>query len=139
MNEQKNIDIVKQAYDAFQRGDIPAVLDRLSPDIDWEAGVGLGDKVPIGGRRRGLDQVARFFTTLNENQTFEQFEPREYIAQGDRVVVLGYYKATVKHTRRPMSSEWAMVFTVRNGKVTQFREFTDTSAALSAYGVPVHA
>jgi hypothetical protein len=139
MDEQKNVDLVRQAYDAFKRGDIPNLLGRLSQDVDWEAMVGVGNKVPTGGRRKGLEQVARFFGTLDTNMAFQQFEPREFIAERDRVVVLGYYKGTVKPTGRPFSSEWAMVFTVENGKITKFQEFTDSSAILSAFGVPVHA
>jgi len=68
---------------------------------------------------------------------FQAFEPREFIAQGDTVVAIGFYKATVKATRKQTASDWAMVFNFRNGKIVRFREFTDSAAIVRAYGAPV--
>lgn len=135
--DEQNVNVVKQAFTAFKQGDIPNLLSRISPEVDWEAVVGVGERVPTGGRRKGLEQVARFFTTLDQTTTFEQFEPQEFVAQGDKVVTLGEYKGTVKSTGRPFSCQFAMVFTVRNGKITKFQEFTDTAAVLQSYNVPV--
>ena len=68
--------------------------------------------------------------------TFEVFEPREFVAQGDKVVVLGYYKARTA-AGRPFASDWVMIFTVANGKVARFQEFTDVAALNAAFeGVP---
>ena len=57
---------------------------------------------------------------------FDRFEPREFIAQGDRVVVLGYYSGKGRTTGRSFGTNWAMVFTVKEGKVTGFHEYFDT-------------
>ncbi len=131
MNEKENTQLVMQAYDKFKSGDIPGVLELLSDDIEWE--LDKTENVPFTGVRKGKEQVADFFSVLNQHQHPLQFEPREFIAQGDRVVALGHYAWSVKSTDRVFESDWAEVFTVQNGKITRFREFADTAAGAAAY------
>ena len=64
---------------------------------------------------------------------FKRFEPRDFFADGDKVVVLGFYESVIKTTGRTFAAEWVMVFTLRDGKVARFREFTDTVALSAAY------
>ena len=78
-------------------------------------------------------QVADFFSKLAEMQDVERFEPQEFVAQGDVVVALGHYKWRVKSTSRSFESDWAHVFTIRNGKVVKFHEYYDTNAGVEAY------
>jgi ketosteroid isomerase-like protein len=85
MSERTNTDVVQQGYEAFGRGDIPAVLDLLTDDVEW---IQQGPSViPFAGTRHGHEGVAEYFSVLDENLEFEQFEPREFVAQGDTVVV----------------------------------------------------
>jgi hypothetical protein len=136
VGEQENAAVVRQAYAAFRSGDIRSVLALLHKHIDWEATVGAGSFVPMTGRRFGPAKVAEFFSILGENVEFQTFELREVIAQGDRVVALGYYDAIAKPTGRRFDSEWAMVMTVREGKITHFREHTDTASLNAAFASP---
>jgi ketosteroid isomerase-like protein len=131
MNEQENTQIVEQAYDKFKQGDIPQLLGLFADDIEWE--LDAVENVPFSGARRGKDEVEKFFTTLDEEQQVLQFEPREFIAQGDKVVALGYYAWSVKSTDRTFESDWAHIFTIRNGKIASFREFMNSAAAAEAY------
>ena len=85
------------------------------------------------GTYRGRDQVAEALKLLAEASEFELFEPQEYIAQGDKVVVTGKYRARIKATGRTAESDWAHIHTLRGGKIAQFREFTDTANAVEAY------
>jgi ketosteroid isomerase-like protein len=126
------IQIVKQAYASFQRGDIPAILESCSEDVKWFL---PGDPaiVPVAGMRDGVAGVATFFSTLSETQDAEQFEPREFITQGDTVIALGEYRWRIKKNGKSFGSQFAHVFTVRDGKVTVFREFYDTAAARDCY------
>jgi ketosteroid isomerase-like protein len=62
-----------------------------------------------------------------------KFEPKEFIAQGDRVVALGTYAATVRETGRSYETDWVHVFTVKDGKITSFNEFFDSAAASRAF------
>ncbi|HUQ91407.1 MAG TPA: nuclear transport factor 2 family protein [Bryobacteraceae bacterium] len=132
MNEEENSRLVKDAYAAFQRGDIPAVLKEMSDDIAWFL-PGPADIVPLSGQRHGLAAVKGFFTELAETQEAEEFEPSEIIAQGDTVVALGHYRWRIKATGQRFESDFAHVFTIKNGKVVKFREYFDTYAGVQAY------
>ena len=83
MSEQTNMDVhtnvavVQQAYEAFIHGDIPAVLESLTEDVEWTM---QGPSViPFAGTFRGREGIAEFFTLLDETIEFEQFEPREFV------------------------------------------------------------
>lgn len=142
MNEQQNVKLVQQAYESFGRGDIQGLLNSLSDQVEWRTPKPQG--VPFGGDYRGRDQVGRFFSELNQHEEVTRFEPREFIAQGDRVVVCGSYACKARATGRTAESDWVHLFTVRNGKVVKFQEFFDTAAAMIAHQKaetrePVHA
>ena len=125
-NTEQNIQVAQSMYACFQRGDIPALLDQVEESIEW---ITPGPK-PFGGTWHGKAGVADFFRMVSETWDFQAFEPREFVASGDNVVVLGRYAMTARGTGRPASSDWAMHFTIRNGKCARFQEYTD-SAALS--------
>ncbi len=134
MHEARNAKTVQDAYAAFGRGDIKGVLDTLDDQVTWKPITGAGPQVPHAGERHGKDQVTEFFAILGRSLTFERFEPRDFIAQGDRVVVLGSYRGRSRNGKT-FESEWAMVFTLRNGKVVYFQEFTDSAAINAAFDV----
>lgn len=123
--------VPQQAYEAFSRADVAGVLSQLAEDVEWI--VPRIDNVPFTGTRRGHSEVARFFADLAHHQDVIRFEPREFIATDDKVVALGTYEWTVKSTGRRWASDFAHVFTVRDGKVVRFQEITDTAAAAAAY------
>jgi ketosteroid isomerase-like protein len=131
MSEQENTEMVKQAYRNFQTGDIQALLNLLSEDVAWQ--LPEIENVPFGGKRQGPEQVAQFFASLGEAQEALEFEPREFIAQNDKVAALGRYNWRVKATGREYGGEWVHVFTLRGGKISGFQEYMDTAAARSAY------
>ena len=126
---QANIDIAKNGYAAFGRGDIAAILATLSDDVEWTA---PGEGIPTEGTYRGVAEVARFFEIVGRTWNFTAFEPREYIASGDTVVAIGSYSATARATGNSVASEWVMVWKMRAGKIAYFREYTDTQALASA-------
>ena len=129
MSERTNADVVQRGYEAFGRGDIPALLDLLTEDVEWTL---QGPSViPFAGTRHGHEGVAEFFDVLGETLDFEQFEPREYVAQGDTVVV-GFERSLSRATGRTIEQEWAHVNTLRNGKIAKFRAFEDTGAYVAA-------
>jgi ketosteroid isomerase-like protein len=135
----RNVQVVQEAYAAFLRGDIPGVLALVDDQIDWHAIKGAEGAAPHAGARHGRDGVATFFSQLAATTRFNRFEPREFIAQGDQVAVIGDYAATVTTTGREIASDWVMVFTLRDGRITRFREWTDSAGVVRAYGVGVGA
>jgi uncharacterized protein len=134
MQEAQNTKVVQEAYAAFGRGDVQGILDRLTDDVIWKAVYGAAAHVPTSGERRGKAAVATFFKQLAETVKFSRFEPKEFIATGDKVVALGSYNGTTS-IGRSFESDFAMVFTLKNGKVSLFQEFCDSAAINAAYAV----
>ena len=137
MSEQDNVRLVQEGYADFSRGDIATLLGKFAADIEWvEPGVKHN---PLTGTYKGHSGVTEFFKRLSELTELTMFEPLEFIAQGDKVVVLGREAGRVKSTGRTFEANWAMAFTVRNGKVTRFQEYTDTANIEAAFGSPQSA
>ncbi len=131
MNEQANIGLVKQCYDAFQQKDIQRLLACCADDIDWE--LPQIEDIPLGGKRHGREQVAEFFQILDQLQQIRDFRAQEFTAQDDRVIVSGSYTFTVNATGADYTSEWCHCFTIANGKIRRFKEYTDTYQVMLAY------
>lgn len=130
MSEQ-NKAIVEEAYNNFKAGNIQGLLNLMSDDITWTLPEMEG--VPFAGTRTGRDSVGEFFATVNSSQEALRFEPRELIAEGDKVVALGSYEWRIKSTGREFSGDFAHAWTIRDGKLASFHEYTDTAACMNAY------
>lgn len=137
MNEQQNIKLVQQAYDDYARGDLDHLLSCMTPHIEWE--IPTVPSLAFTGKRRGHEEVAEYFRLANEQQALRQFTPKEFIAEGDKVVVLGFGAWTAKDTGRDFESDWVHVFTVKDGQIAAFREFMDAHLAVEAFECfPLH-
>ena len=125
---------VQAAYADFGRGDIQSLLNRFADDIDWYS-PGEGTAIPYAGRLQGKAQVAKFFDGVGANLEFHEFNPSEFISQGDVVVAIGTWDATVRGTDVRIKDGFAMVFRLRDGKIADFREYSDAreyAAALAS-------
>ena len=131
MSEQENRQLVEQAYVTFKSGDIPTLLQSMSEDVTWQ--LPEIENVPFAGKRQGRGALGEFFSTLASVQDARSFEEREFIAQGDKVVVLGHYVWQVKANGRIIEGDFAHVFTVRRGQITAFQEYMDSAAVAKAY------
>ena len=131
MSEHENRQVVEQAYVTFKAGDIPTLLQSMSENITWR--LPEIENVHFSGKRQGRGAVGEFFSTLASLMDTRSFEPREFIAQGDKVVVLGHYVWQVKANGRTYESDFAHVFTVRGGQIVAFHEYTDSAAAAKAF------
>jgi ketosteroid isomerase-like protein len=118
-------------YAAFGRGDMPAVLEALADDVEWVL-PGPAD-VPMAGTRRGKQAVQGWFGTVAEHLEFQIFEPRECVAQGDKVVALIYAEATTRRSGRKICAHEAHVWTCKDGQITRHQAFQDTAAIVAAY------
>ena len=127
-----NTEIVKVMYEAFGRGDIEAILNKMADDVEWLSSP-ESKTIPTGGTFRGRAGVADFFQKVGDNIEFESFMPERYIEQGDTVVALGSYSGRSKTLKKKFSSPWSMVFTLKGGKLARFEEHYDTEAVASAF------
>ena len=131
MSEQENTKLVQKVYDNFKSGEIKALLNLLSDNIEWQ--LPEIESVPFAGKHHGHEEMGQFFASLVDTQEVQHFDPREFIAHGDKVIVLGHYAWRVKMTGREFGGDFAHVFTVDNGKVVRVHEYMDTAAAAAAH------
>lgn len=77
---------------------------------------------------------------VGENSENLHFEPREFAAQRNKVVILGDYRWRVKATGKEFTSDFVHVNTFNDdGKITSFKEYLDTAAARDAYTASAQA
>src|SRR5690242_8852237 len=120
-----NTKVVQLLYNYFGKGDVPAILNLLTDDIKWTV-PGPHDILPYTGVFKGKQQVGEFFRLINENKEFPKFETKEFIEEGNKVVTLGHWDAKSRKTGKPYSGDWTMVFTLKDGKISEHVEYYDT-------------
>lgn len=130
MSEQANLDVVLGIYEAFTRGDIAAILDRLDPqaELAYEG----PSAIPWAGNRRGRDGWTSFFQAVGETLDDVSLQMEPFAAQGDHVVCAGRYQARVRRTGKRIDSPLVHLWTLRDGKILQCREMTDTGSEAAA-------
>jgi len=131
MNEQANIQLVKQAYELYGRRDMQSLLAMMTEDVDWN--LPGPSEIPWAGRRKGRQGAEEFFRLLSAADELESFEPREFFASDEKVVVLGYYRGRARSTGKIVEDNWVQVFTVRSGKIAGFSEYYDTASVAASY------
>lgn len=127
---QTALSVVQQAYEAFRRQDISALLELIGEEVDWDF-IGPSN-LPYTGRRRNQQQMLDFFAAVQQAEEFHAFEPREFIEAGEHVTVLGWLSATTRDAQIKYEGEWIHVFTVSNGKIVHWRGFAKTTTRTEA-------
>jgi len=127
MSTQENVQIVKNFFAAMGRGDMQALLALCAEDIEW---IIPGEGWPLAGtyrRHAGLEDL------LQKSEMLEtSTEPHEFVAQRDRVLVIGFAKGKIIATNKTFKDDWVFAITVQNGKLTNIREYIDTQALARA-------
>jgi ketosteroid isomerase-like protein len=131
MSEHQNIELVRQVYGAFGRGDLAGILALLDPNVAWRT-PGPPD-LPTAGMRRGVAAVREFFGKLLSTFEITVFAPREFLAQGDTVVVLGTSVERVSATGNAIDFRWVHIFDIRNGRIVSFEEAADVSGLVDEF------
>ena len=119
-----NADHVRGLYEAFAKGDVPAVLAALDDNVEWTE----ADGFPHGGTYIGPDAVVDgVFARIGSEWDPFVADMKEFLDAGDNVVAIGRYRGTHKPTGGSLDSEAAVVWTLRDGKVIRFRQYVDTA------------
>jgi uncharacterized protein len=124
---EQNVKVVKGIYDAFGKGDVPAVLAAMADDIEWHEAEGM----PYGGVYHGGEAVAEnVFGPITQDVADFTVTPEEFVASGDTVAVVGRYTGTGKSSGNGLDVPFVHVWDARGGKIARFRQFVDTAKFL---------
>ncbi len=122
---------VQSLYAAFGAGDMARLLGLVSDDVRWTFHGSLPG-VPYLGTAVGKEALQRWFGQVAQEDDIQAFEPREFLAGGEHVTVLGWERTKVRATGGVFECDWVHVWTVRDGRVVRFEGFFDTAAVAAA-------
>ncbi len=128
---QQNVSLVQSLYEAFERGDVSAILGVMDPDIVWDIPQAPG--YPLGGIHRGPQGIASEFFSVIPSYYLEFAAIPEYVVDdGDRVIVLGEYRGKGKASGTSFRVPVAHVYDFRDGRWIRFQEYTDSGTIAAA-------
>src|SRR6478672_9539414 len=129
MRTQENVQIVKDFFAALGSGDKRGLLALVAKDIEW---IIPGEGWPLADTHRGHAGLADLLQKASETLETSYPKPPEFVAQGDRVLVIGFATGRIKATNKTFEDDWVFAITVRNSKLTNVREYIDTQALARA-------
>ncbi|HKO62131.1 MAG TPA: nuclear transport factor 2 family protein [Pyrinomonadaceae bacterium] len=123
---EENVNKIRDMYAAFGRGDIPAVLAGLHPQVEWWEAENFiyAEKNPYVGPNEVLEGV---FMRLGGEWDGFGVEAKQVLDAGETVVAEGHYSGTYKKTGSHVKAQFAHLFTFRDGQVIKFQQYTDTA------------
>jgi hypothetical protein len=129
MRIEENVQVVKDFFAAMGSGDKERLLALVAEDIEW---IIPGEGWPLAGTHRGHAGVAATLRKASEEIEMTYPTPPEFVAQGDRVLVIGVATGKIKATNKTFRDDWVFDITVQKGKLTKIREYIDTQALARA-------
>jgi ketosteroid isomerase-like protein len=129
MSVENNVQVVKDFFAAIGSADKQRLLALVAEDIEW---IIPGEDWPLAGTHRGHAGLADVIKKASEKIETAYPKPPEFVAQGDRVLVVGVATGKIKATNKTFKDDWVFAITVRNGKLTNIREYVDTQALARA-------
>jgi uncharacterized protein len=131
MSADVNIKTVEQVYDAFGRGDVAAILDVVTDDVDWGAET-TSTVAPWYGARHGKDGVAEFFADFGTAMEVQEFNQTSVAANDNDVLTVVRLRSTSRATGKSVAMDLHHVFTFRDGKISYYRGTEDTAQTEAA-------
>lgn len=129
MSTRENVQIVKDFFAAISAHNKQDLLALAAADIEW---IIPGEGWPLAGTHRGRAELAAVLQKAAEEIETTYPTPPEFVAQGERVLVVGVATGKIKAMNKPFEDNWVFDITVRNGKLTKIREYIDTQALARA-------
>jgi ketosteroid isomerase-like protein len=126
----ENLDALKGGYDAFNSGDMDAVLEVWSDDIRWEGST--NERIPGGGKYDGKDEAKQVLENIPQNYDGLAAPADEYLEDGDTIVVLGRFEGKVKDSGNEFKVPYVHVWRMKNGQAQRVQMLTDTAEILHA-------
>jgi ketosteroid isomerase-like protein len=120
------IKTITEVYEAFGRGDVAAILDAVTDDVDWAAEAS-SPAAPWYGVRHGKDAVAAFFSDFGSTMEVEEFMPVSFAANDTDVLTVVRFRARSRSTGRTAEMNLHHYFKFRDGKIAFYRGSEDTT------------
>jgi ketosteroid isomerase-like protein len=129
-----NVSVIRGVYDAFARGDVPAVLGTFDPNIEWSEAEHFPywTGQPFRGPQAIVDGV--FMRLGNDFDGFGVHVLR-IVGTGDTVLSEVRYRGKAKATGKSIDVQAAHVWDLRAGKIVKFQQYVDTLAVSQATGI----
>lgn len=128
------IEVIRTVYETHRERDTPGLLDLLADDVEWVTAEGHPYAGP--GPWRGHQEVVEHVVDrVNFDWDGYETEVEQIIDGGDEIVVTARYRGTYKATGRSIDAPVCVIYTVRDGKIVRFRQYTDTAQFRAAMGV----
>lgn len=126
---------VSAIYEAFGKGDVPAILSHLSNDVQWEDWIDNSAQkagVPWLKKRQGKNEVPEFFKTVGEMQ-FKKFEVLSLMEGEDQVAAEIVLDADIPANGSQLMDEEVHLWKFNEeGKVIRMRHYADTAKHIKA-------
>ena len=129
MSIEGNVQLVKNFLAALGGRDKQGLLALVAEDIEW---IVPGENWPLAGTHRGHAGLADVLQKASQEIEMTYPKPPAFMAQGDRVLVIGVATGKIKATNKAFKDEWVFDITVRDGKLTRIQEYIDTQALARA-------
>jgi ketosteroid isomerase-like protein len=126
MSADANIKAISEVYQAFGRGDVAAILDAVTDDVDWAAEA-ASSAAPWYGVRHGKDAVAAFFAAFGSTMEVEEFTPVSFAANDTDVLTVVRLRARSRGTGKTAEMNLHHYFKFRDGKIAYYRGTEDTA------------
>ena len=126
MSSDANIKTIMAVYEAFGRGDVAAILDAVTTDVDWSAEADPA-VAPWHGVRHGQQAVAAFFAEFGSTMEVEEFTPLSIAANDTDVLSVVQFRARSRATGKTAAMDLHHFFKFRDGKIAYYRGTEDTA------------
>ncbi len=129
-----NVAIVREAYEAFARGDVAAVLGVLDENVEWHEAehIPYWPGGPFVGPQAVLDGV---LARIPQDYDGFTIDVSRVVGCGDTVLVEARYRGTARATGKPLDAQVAHVWDFRDGKVVHWQQYSDTWQFAEVTGV----
>ena len=113
-----NVEIIQENVSEFLKGNIAHIINNCTDDVVWSTykipGIALTETF------YGKEGVQQYFQLLNNSIAFTSFTAKEFLSQGNLVVVLGQTTGVVKATGKPFDYNWSMQMRLKDGKTYEY-------------------
>lgn len=134
MSDPTPLELVQAVYASHEVRDTPGLLDLLADDVVWDT----AEHHPYAGDEpwRGHDEVVRnVVDPINLDWDDYVTDVEEILDAGDRIIVTARYRGTYRATGRALDAQVCVIYTIRDGRIVRFQQYTDTAQFRAVIGV----